>query len=83
MASSFIVKGDVRFCRDCGGTMTCTKFGAYCENTTTTGNAKEPKDVCEPLGRERRLFCEHCGEPVPQVETVCPHLACGKTANHP
>lgn len=83
MASSFIVNGDVHFCRYCGGSMTRTAFGAYCENTTTTGNAKDPKDICEPLGRERRLFCEHCGEPVPEGTTVCSHPACGKTANCP
>ncbi|TWU06527.1 hypothetical protein Pla52n_22490 [Stieleria varia] len=83
MASSFMVKGDVHVCRDCGGSMTGTALGAYCENTTTIGNAKDPKDVCEPLGRERRLFCERCGEPVPYGETVCPSFDCGKTANRP
>ncbi len=81
MASSFIVTGDVHFCRDCGGSMTRTAYGAYCENTSTTGNSKEPKDACETLGRERRLFCEHCGEHVHRGETVCPR--CRTKANHP
>ena len=83
MATHFTVKGDVGFCRACGGSMSPLGNERTCTNTTAAGNAKDPKDICEPLGRERRLFCEHCGEPVPEGTTVCPHPACGKTANRP
>jgi hypothetical protein len=55
----------------------------FCANTTTNGNAKIGKDVCEALGRIRRQFCEHCGEPVLQGETVCSAVNCGKKATNP
>ncbi|TWU38692.1 hypothetical protein Q31b_37700 [Novipirellula aureliae] len=83
MATAFMVKNDGRFCRDCGGPMTRLGDGSFCENTTTKGSQKDVKDVCEALGRERRLFCEHCGEAVRLGETVCPDACCGKTAYRP
>ncbi|TWU10513.1 hypothetical protein Poly21_44180 [Allorhodopirellula heiligendammensis] len=80
MATAFIVKDDGKFCRDRGGPMTRLRDGAFCENTTTKGSQEDAKDDCEALGRERRRFCEHCGEAVRLGETVCPDSKCGNTA---
>lgn len=83
MAGSFVVKNDGKYCRDCGGPMKNLGVGSICENTPTKGTQKDPKEVCEPLGRTRRLFCEHCGEAVQLGETVCQNACCGKKAYNP
>ena len=58
-----IKNGDAKFCRDCGGPLKAI-FEDYriCENKTTTGQQQDPKDVCEYLNGERRLFCEFDGQ---------------------
>ena len=71
MASNFLMRNDSKFCRDCGGPLTPLGDAAYCDNTTTRGTQQDPKDICKPLGRETRLFCEFCGEPLPLGQTVC------------
>ncbi len=73
---------DARFCRDCGGPLTIV-FDDYkiCKNTTTVGEQKDPKDLCESLGREGRLFCEFSGTRVAPGETVCPN--CKRKASNP
>lgn len=83
MATAHPIKNrDAKFCRDCGGPLTAL-FEDYkiCANTTTNGTQQEPKDVCESLSRERRLFCEFCGCRVGNGITVCPK--CGRIASHP
>lgn len=83
MATTQSIKNrDARFCRDCGGPLK-TVFEDYkiCENTTKIGEQQDSKDICEPLGRERRLFCEFCGHRVSMGETVCP--ACKRKASTP
>ena len=79
MAGPFAVRNGGDFCRDCGGPMTRLADEAYCENTTTQGTQQEPKDVCQALGREARLFCEFSGTRVAPGQTVCP--VCGNKAN--
>lgn len=83
MATHFTVKGNVRFCRACGGSMSPLGNKWICKNTTSTGNAKTPMDVCESLGRQRRSYCEHCSEAVKTGEMVCPKTDCGRLANCP
>ena len=80
MATSFNLNAKSKFCRDCGGPTTVFPGAVICENTTTKGTQKEPKDVCEPLSRNRRNFCEHCGERVDRIP-VCCH--CGKAGFNP
>ncbi len=83
MATAHPIKNrDAHFCRDCGGLLTVL-FEDYkiCENTTTKGTQQDPKDRCESLPRERRIFCEYCGWRVGMGETVCPK--CGRLASHP
>lgn len=73
---------DARYCRDCGGPLT-TLFESYkiCENTTTKGTQQDPKDICESLSRDHRVFCEYCGCRVGKGATVCPK--CGRVASRP
>lgn len=61
MATAFAVRNGGDFCRDCGGRLTRLGDEAFCQNTMTQGSQQEPKDVCQALGRARRLFCELCG----------------------
>jgi hypothetical protein len=65
MASRVALNSGSSYCRDCGGRLTNKGNFVWCENTTNMGNAIEPKDLCEPLSRIRRKFCEHCGKQVP------------------
>lgn len=72
MATTSAVNAGSTFCRDCGGSITERGGLAWCENTTEHGNAIDPKDHCETLGRRRRLFCEQCQCRLAN-EGVCPN----------
>lgn len=72
---------EVRFCRDCGGSMQPLGQFRICTNTTQNGDAKIPKDNCDTLGRISRNFCEFDGAAVDQGQLKCP--VCGEVAMHP
>lgn len=76
-----INNAEVRFCRDCGGSM--KPYGQFriCSNTTQNGDAKIPKDVCETLGMMTRSFCEFDGTAVEKGQLICP--VCGRAALNP
>ena len=61
MATQEPVRSGCSYCRDCGGSITDKGGLSWCENTSTTGDAVEPKDRCELLGMRRRNYCEQCG----------------------
>ncbi|MCF7960305.1 MAG: hypothetical protein K9M08_06140 [Pirellula sp.] len=52
---------NAKFCRDCGGP--AKPYGEFvtCENTTTSGERQDPKDIRLPLERFERIFCEFDG----------------------
>jgi hypothetical protein len=79
MASHIALNSGSTYCRDCGGSLKLRGDFVWCENTIKTGNAPEPKDLCEPLSRTRRKFCEHCGTPV-QGPVACSE---GHVPNNP
>ena len=64
MATKKPIKAGSRYCRDCGGTVKEFLGQAWCLNNTKEGDAKEPKDYCDNLGKIRRRFCEYCSERV-------------------
>ena len=80
MATKKPVKEGSQYCRDCGGKVSSGAGLAWCTNEPGKGNAKTPKFNCDNLGKLKRKFCEHCGDPV-NGPIPCP--ACRKAPFSP
>ncbi|GEM_PF-1850071 len=81
MAGNFVILNDSKICRDCGGTLTILdKAMRCCKNTPENGDQQDPHIICNPLTRNNRMFCEHCGFRV-NGDTNCQN--CNQEAFYP
>lgn len=73
MATAHAVNAGSKYCRACGGPIESRGGLAWCVNRPDLGTQKVPLERCANLSKQKRRFCEHCGDRVDGLRAPCGH----------